>query len=263
MVPEAGERCRADTAPSITPALVMGWREGGAPTPPRVFHRGITILSPTPPSPLRYETRAIRELSTQVARAASRGVRAKQKKRLYIAACAQRSGVTSARHTLERVCDAECTRTRVSSHEWYRAPLAAALKTQFILHTVLYMLQYLTFLTYFRLCIIHAARRAGVVRDVASGRSETWDEMRVSHDRAGHAHGTRSRRDECGRLTTPTAGLRGGMAHGSWLMAHGSWGSRCSYRDRCSYSGRCRLAAAEDCADSAEGGTYPCASISK
>mmetsp|Transcript_32075 Transcript_32075/g.75735 ORF Transcript_32075/g.75735 Transcript_32075/m.75735 type:complete len:224 (+) Transcript_32075:95-766(+) len=49
---------------------------------------------------------------------------------------------------------------------------------------------------------------------------------------------------------------------GAWLMAHGSWGSRCSYRDRCSYSGRCRLAAAEDCADSAEGGTYPCASSS-
>ena len=120
------------------------------------------------------------------------------------------------------------------------------------------MLQYLTLSTYFRLYIIHAARRAGVVRDVASGRSETWDEMRVSHDRAGHAHGTRSRRDECGRLTTPTAGLRGGMAHGAWLT-----GLRCSYRDRCSYSGRCRLAAAEDCADSAEGGTYPCASVSK
>ena len=164
--------------------------------------------------------RARRELSSRsLAPPASRGVRATTKNDWTLQRVHSGQG-SRARGTHSRATLCRCTRV-----EFALGARPGRFKDQFILHTVLYMLQYLTLSTYFRLYIIHAARRAGVVRDVASGRSETWDEMRVSHDRAGHAHGTRSRRDECGRLTTPTAGLRGGMAHGSWRMAHGGCGA--------------------------------------
>ena len=130
----------------------------------------------------------------------------------------------------------------------YRAPLAALLPT--VHASVPYFFDLLTFRRYSNLLYVPPVEPRGPRRgqrphrDVGRCAFPTTVQATPTAD-----HGTRAETSAAAsRPRQPASG-------GAWLMAHGSWGSRCSYRDRCSYSGRCRLAAAEDCADSAEGGT--------